>query len=54
MITINKLLACIIITSLIIVSTSETDSIKYAAAITYAVTSNLLAVATFTLNDPKN
>ena len=53
MITAIKLLACIIITSQIIGSASDSDSIKYTAAITYVITSTLLAVATFTLTDHK-
>jgi hypothetical protein len=49
MITALKLIACIAIASLIIGSTSETEFVKYATALTFLIASISLAVGTFTL-----
>lgn len=54
MITALKLIACIAIAAFLIVPAAETEFVKYAAANTFFIASIILAVATFTLHDPKN
>lgn len=54
MITALKLIACVSIAAIIIGSTAETEFVKYASATTFIIASTILAIGTFTLQDPKN